>query len=522
MHQVRPRLASALAPILLVVSVALSASAQEVRVDGAYRLRFADNTNLLLDDSGTTLNQQHWAEHRLRLTPKVISNFGSSNGESAGGIEIQGEFDVLSGLIGGERAPPFQQLGWTQRSQRNGFKAQGFDFRHLFAQLRLPVGLVQFGQMPSQWGMGLVANGGSDEESTDFGDVRFGDIVDRILFATRPFGFLGPRSEIARHVSLALGGDLVYRDRYANLLVANGGGIQFGDTALQLVSALIWDPSEGTRAGVYVARRVQTFAQDGGDLHIWVFDAHLRTATSVDFLRGSTVSFEGEASQIYGGTSHAPNLAAPGSSRISQRGGVARLGLAQGPVEGELELGYASGDANPFDGEVNNFAFNRDFKVGLVLWDEVMLFQTQNAARRLADPSLVGRAPPGVDLLPTEGAVTNALYLKPTIRYRPELLGGKLRLVASLLIARAAEPVIDPYQAFVTSAATNSFGHAAGQSYGQELDLGAGYRVKLASPLGLETGVQLGILFPGNAFDRADGSRMPNAFAAKVRATILF
>lgn len=499
------------------LSMASAALAQDVRVDGSYRLRVAGDTNLVLDDAGTRLNQQHWIEHRLRLTPKI-----TEKAEDGTGIEIQAEFDVLSGLIGGQLAPPFQDLGFTERSKRNGFKAEGFDFRHLFAQLRLPVGLVQIGQMPSQWGMGLVANGGGDEEQPDFGDVRFGDIVERLLFATRPFGFLGPRSPIARHVSLALAADLVYRDRYATLLVRNGGGLQFQDTAYQGVGALIWDPVEGTRAGLYVARRVQSFALGGGDLHIWIFDGHLRTGGSVDGLGGAVLSLEAEAAQIYGGTSHAPNLAAPGTSHISQRGAAARGGLARGPFELELEGGYASGDPNPLDADQTGFTFNRDFKVGLVLWDEVMLFQTQNAARRLADPALSGRPPGGIDLIPTEGAVANALYLKPTFRYHPALFGGTLRLTASLLLARAPELVVDPYQAFLTSAPTNSFGHAAGKNYGEELDLAAGYRVKLAAPIGLETGAQLGVLFPGDAFDRKDGSRMPNAFAAKVRATLLF
>src|SRR5206468_770901 len=130
--------------------------------------------------------------------------------------------------------------------------------------------------------------------------------------------------------------------------------------------------------------------------------------------------------------------------------------LAKGELEGEIEGGYASGDANPFDDQASNFSMNRDFKVGLVLFDEVMLFQTQNAARRLSDPNLTGAPPPGLDLLPTEGAVTNALYLKPTLRYKPSLLGGKFRLVGSALFARAPDPVVDAYQALVHSDARNA------------------------------------------------------------------
>ena len=488
----------------------------EVRVDGSYRLRFAANTNLVLDDAGQALGQSHWAEHRLRITPKIIeTNL----------IEIQSSFDVVSGLLGGDVADGFRGYGWTGRSDaRGGLHANGFDFRHLFLELKLPLGILKLGQMPSHWGMGMVANGGNGEEETDFGDVRFGDIVDRLLFVTRPLlGALGPRNFLAKHLSVAVAGDLVYRDRFAQLVQsAPGHSLRWGDQAFQFLAAAVLDASDATRAGFYAARRVQKFALDGGDLHVWIFDAHLRTLFQPELLP-VTFSLEAEAAQVYGGTSHAPSLNAPATSRVNQQGAVLRTLMSKGPLEVELEGGYASGSANPFDDQVTAFQMNRDFKVGLVLWDEVMLFQTQNAARRLADPALAGRPPPGLDLLPTEGAVSNALYLKPTLRFRPALLGGKLRAVASALFARAPEPVIDLYQAFVSSAPRNSFGATAKRSYGTELDFALGYRTRIAGDeLGAEIGVQGGYLFPGDAFDRADGSRMPGVFAGKLRATLIF
>ena len=508
-------------PCLLLAALASAlaatgAVAADVRVDGSYRLRFAAETNLLLDDGGFPTGQSRWVEHRLRLTPKIVE---------PGIIEIQGSFDVVSGLLGGDVANNFRGYGFTTRSDaQGGLHANGFDFRHLFAQLRVPAGVVEFGQMPSHWGMGMVANGGNGEEETDFGDVRFGDIVDRALFATRPLAFLGPRSHLAQHLTLALAADVVYRDRYASLIQRSpGGGIHFGDTAYQGVAALLWDPADGTRLGFYTARRVQTFALSGGDLHIWIFDAHLRTLLQPAFLPGTTLSLEGEAAQIYGGTSHAPSLAAPGTSRVSQQGAALRAMVSHGTVEAEVEGGYASGDSNPFDAQQTAFQMNRDFKVGLVLFDEVLLFQTQNAARRLSDPNLVGRPLPGLDLLPTEGAVTNALYLKPTVRYRPAFLGGKIRAIASVLFARAPEPVIDAYNALVYSGPRNVFGAPAGRSYGTEIDGALGYRSRIAGDhLGVELGVQGGYLFPGDAFNRTDGSRMPGAWAGKVRATLVF
>ncbi|GAC1598629.1 MAG: hypothetical protein NVS4B10_09250 [Myxococcales bacterium] len=488
--------------------------AADVRVDGSYRIRFALDTDLALDDQGQRLGQRRWAEHRLRLTPKVIQ---------PGVIEIQGSFDVVSGLLGGDVANDFRGYGFTERSNsQGGLHATGFDFRHLFAQLRVPAGVVEFGQMPSHWGMGMVTHGGNGEEETDFGDVRFGDIVDRVLYATRPFAGLGPRVEWAQRLTLALAGDLIYRDRYASFLLADGGGLQVGDVAFQAVGELRFDPTDKTRAGLYVARRVQSYAKEQGNRHVWIFDLHARTLFELGLFGGSTLALEGEGAQVYGGTSHVTSLASPGSTRISQQGGALRAVLSASQLEGELEAGYASGDASPFSGESNAFAMSRDYKVSLVLFDEVLLFQSQNAARRLSDPRLSGRPQPGVDLVPTEGAVTDALYLKPTIRYRPALLGGRVRFVGSLLWARAPQPYVDLYNALLSSRPRNAFNAAAGQSYGLELDAGVSYRERFGTQLGVELGLQGGVLFPGNAFNFPDGTRMGRAYAAKLRATLTF
>jgi hypothetical protein len=127
-----------------------------------------------------------------------------------------------------------------------------------------------------------------------------------------------------------------------------------------------------------------------------------------------------------------------------------------------------------------------------------------------------------VDLLPTEGAVTNALYLKPTVRYTPPVLGSRFRLVGSVLFARAAQRPTDPFQSYVSSNQLNVFGSNPGQDYGIEIDGAIGYRTRLADPFGLELGLQAGHLFPGNAFRRPDGSVMAGVTATKLRATLTF
>jgi hypothetical protein len=267
---------------------------------------------------------------------------------------------------------------------------------------------------------------------------------------------------------------------------------------------------------------VQSYAEGQGDLHFWTFDAHFRHADAVSALDGTVLSVEGEAARLYGGTSHAASVGAPGTTRISQQGAVLRVLAARSQFEAEVEGGYASGDGNPFDDQSNEFQMSRDYKVGLVLFDRVLLFQSQNSARRLSDPALFAKPPSGLDFLPTEGSVANALYLKPTFRWKPAFHGGSFRFVASALFAHAPEPLIDAYHFFVSSAALNGFGRAAGQNYGLELDGAAGYTARLTGNFGFETGLQFGYLFPGDAFTTQTGARMPAQRALRLRATFTF
>lgn len=52
--------------------------------------------------------------------------------------------------------------------------------KRVWAEIQTPVGLLSFGRMPSQWGLGIMANAGGDI------DDDYGDTVDRLQFAIPP------------------------------------------------------------------------------------------------------------------------------------------------------------------------------------------------------------------------------------------------------------------------------------------------------------------------------------------------
>ena len=66
------------------------------------------------------------------------------------------------------------------------------------------------------------------------------------------------------------------------------------------------------------------------------------------------------------------------------------------------------------------------------------------------------------------------------------------------------------------------FGAAPGRNYGTEIDGAISWRSRLRGDVGYELGAQAGRLFPGNAFQMADGSRLGPVNAVRFRATLVF
>ena len=90
---------------------------------------------------------------------------------------------LLTGVVVGDIARD-TRADATPRDDYNGFS--NVQPRWLYAQYRLPFGIVRIGQQPNHWGMGILANDG--DHPTLFGDYRYGSISERILFATKPGG----------------------------------------------------------------------------------------------------------------------------------------------------------------------------------------------------------------------------------------------------------------------------------------------------------------------------------------------
>ncbi len=419
--------------------------------------------------------------------------------------------------------------------------------RWAYAQFLTSVGLFRVGQQSNHWGMGILANDG--DHPSLFGDYRDGNFVEQVLFATKPAGKDSP-------FAVVLGGNLVYQDWQARLYR--------GDIAFQGVLAGFYDKGPN-QIGVFATLRSQqtnkTAAQYNDysdDIVAAAVDVAGHFATPIPGNPSTFLYGAGELAFILGSTNElrTPDQALTGqNTNIQSYGFAGSLGVVHqangsttaprgqvpvnstaapvlgapaddprswGDIAAQVEVGYASGDANPYDSTEHRFTFDPNHKVGLVLFDEVMRWQTARSSAAAQDPLLQNgtRPTPGVNLLPSNGGVFGAEYIYPTVIVRPQ---PWIDLKAGAVIAQTTADLVDPYRLATQGAYVNyRGGDARRHDLGLELDGGFEFRLRLERNLVLQLGAQAGILFPGGAFADATGSIMNAPWIVVGRAGLQF
>jgi uncharacterized protein (TIGR04551 family) len=444
------------------------------------------------------------ANMRLKLMPTFNIDEGTS---------IFTEIDVLDNLVlgstpdglaldGSTGDPPLGPFGEGQDPPQAGINSNkdSIQVRRVWAEVGLALGILKFGRMPDHWGMGILANSGT-EDTFNGGidmDADYGDTVDRLSFSAIIPG-TKLRGGIATDWSTKLSSNTTFENK-------NREGQPWDladddDTSQWLLTVSKLDTPTQFRDAV----------SRGGFAYNWGIRFAYRTQKSDYDTRGLTVGadpdpanlvargykayvpdvwlkagykefqLELEGVAVIGSVDNLADYDVPGEVDIRQFGGVGRFtyhGL-DGKLKVGLELGAASGDqwdnarqgathisnaqliGGPGDRsrvkEITRFMFDRDYKVDLILFRELL------------------------------GTVTNAAYAKPFLMYE---LTKSLKLRVANVTSFAMKPVSTP---------------GNGQMYGIEFDTDLGY-----SSNGFTAGVAYGVLFPLGAmdhpFDDADDS----------------
>ncbi len=479
--------------ITLLALCSLQTAQARVRwvTPGSYRLQTVALGDLRLDSDDNETGQNFYGMHRLRIDPIF----------EAGRLKVEVQIDVLTGQIFGQTNsigadyverrygdPENSTIGWTTVEPRLGWAELDFDWIAITA-----------GQVGAQFGLGLVDADGFDHPEDDdrlferFNRRRAGDLLQRFELALRPFRMnsLGALADL----EIAIGGDHIYQDDLATWFD--------NDSAWRLYGAVNYRGEELSLGGQFTYR-TQT-DRDGDFLDSWTTDLYARWDRPL-YTIGADLHLEGEAALVLGHSDRWRNASHPEEVDLLGIGGVARAEIAwRCPrIHLGIEMGYASGDGDPDDSQMRQFRFDPDHRVGFILFSDALRLIFLRSAERQADTTLNAVPPAGLEELPTDGAVQNAIYFFPGVTWRP----GNWKLTLAALVAWADTPLTDPTETFLAGGSPrNHLGLKADRFYGTEYMASIHHSWSLSTAGQFTAGIQTGILLPGSAITETYGKK---------------
>ncbi|MEW5742438.1 MAG: TIGR04551 family protein, partial [Myxococcota bacterium] len=415
----------------------------------------------------------------------------------------------------------FSLFSFSEAPQRSGINSlqDSIAVKRVWGEVSTPIGILRLGRMGSHWGLGMMYNDGNGL------DNDWGDTVDRVSFTAEPIaGFyitpmLDWNVEGPSSVRLPEGGqpyDTSNSDEVHSYILA----IARRDTESERVAKL--DANQVVfNYGLHFTYRVQRndpidyYSQPwpGNDgltvplsSQIWVQrNALLFIPDLWAKVEKKNFRIEAEFAAVLGSIQNRALTGAtansPGYNQslyVYQFGGVLQgeYRFLNGDLEVGGEVGFASGDDAPgfgnyprrsgsgadgatgtgdidgpqyrcsslggcTDDTIKNFRFNRDYRVDMILYREIL------------------------------GSVTDSIYVKPKAKYR---ITQGFDVFASLIWSRAV---------FFDSTPGGYIGSDA--NLGVEINAGARYETED----GFFAQLQYGILFPLGGFAKRDVTGMP-------------
>lgn len=488
-----PAVATPVQPEVAVAHVQAPAAVPEapgtLQVTGLARASAVRTTEFGVDRNGARSNSD--VQGLRRVTLRADLDTGKRFGRF--GVQAALGADFASGTFIGRTT--------TDGDKLPGSRLDTFLPTQAWAGVSLSdMATLRAGLMTSQWGMGLVANDGNhalDARRDDwFVLPTTGDRVARAQLTLQPFG----RSQgMLRGLFLAGGADQVIEDAIA--VRANG------DRATQAVFAARLFVSKVRSAGLYYVYRDQSF---GSGVHPFLRVHVIDGAFDFDFRTDNRgLRLQGECAAFFGSTNLAPTPTFP-EHDVRQSAAIARARWDAGltGLRLELDAGWLSGDDDLDDDSQNAFRANPNYQQGILMFSQVLGWQSGRAHVTAADPQYVGYPSADLDRIATGGSVTSAVTVFPKIGWK---VAPALEVYGGALLAWSPRTPIDPFSTRAVGGGQprNFLSQAPdGHMLGSEFDLGVvGTLAPERWPVALALRAEYGLLMPGGALAglEADG-----------------
>ena len=484
----------------LVLWPALATAKLDLKLDleGYYRARWVHvgnvfDTEFMPNTSGVTVTPQKSTDflvHRVRVIPKI------SLGDV---ITLNVQIDALNNVVWGDNdlatstAPVFAT--GTSNTNLLGERIASVEVPRAWLELKLPVGQLRVGRMPSHWGMGLLANDGNGFRN-EFDDAYSGSTADRILFATKPIQIIqalrGDRT-YKSNLLFAIGYDKIVEEPcevkngpISNCTLLNPGDLwqryqedrPSGSQGFlarpkndvdQAVLVLLYNaekiklvrPDDQLTVGTYIVLRKQprSFSKvaqpddvtDTGTF-VGIYDGYVKARVTRAYAEGEFLAIVGDTT---GGVPLPPNS----KKDVRLYGGVGRAGYVSPMLDAILEAGWASGTSDLLGERFTQRPLHPDYGVGLILFRQVLRersYQVYSAFNARGFSS--------------QGGVIDSTYIFPRVRFRPPVKALKgLELIAGVLAAWADK------RDEVLFSATSPDGRTRGKYLGTEIDAALKY-----------------------------------------------
>lgn len=420
------------------------ASAAEFSLGGYYRLRMEMFKSLsggvgleAVPDDRTT---GYW-QHRVRFDPKVKLNDN---------VSFFMQIDMLDNVVAGdlpekgvsyqeEEIPEFFSQSASPQDDDHGTSRRNIAVKRAWGEVLTGIGQLKFGRMGSHWGLGILANDGNGW------DDDTGDTVDRVMFITKagPIYIVPMIDKVSEGPIWSSSPDGRPADTDTSIdgeWGRNRSTLSKGsDDVDQLILVAVYR-GELSSAGVYGVYRYQPSSEGTA----MIGDVWAKT-------RIGPVAVEAEAAYLTGEIINFSGLGSPTRVKATQWGFGLETEVPLKVVTPGLDLGAASGDRRSPDKKIDNFTFDRNYRIALLMFRYVGV---------LGGPK----------------AITNCSYVRPNVKWE---VFDNFTIDAAVVYAQT-----------MTKSSTNQEG-----AYGTELDVGATWRLYED----FEAGLRYAALSPGDA-----------------------